>query len=76
MGLAAATTARWNVRYVKNQSQRSNDHVTQVLKMDFAEAVSMADHCKYKCARGGQRAAGGGVGYAGGGSAQLSSGLG
>eukprot|EP01051_Picozoa_sp_SAG22_P013077 SAG22_NODE_1426_length_4457_cov_8.244149_3_plen_337_part_00 len=40
--------AKWNVRYVKNQSQKSNEHVTNVLKMEFAEAVPMADHCRYK----------------------------
>ena len=39
---------RWNVRYVKNQSQRSNDHVTNVMKLDFREAVPMEDHCAYR----------------------------
>jgi protein glucosyltransferase len=36
------------IRYVPNQSQRSNDHVTQVLGLEFVEPVTMEEHCRYK----------------------------
>ena len=40
--------ARWNVRYVKNQSQKSNDIVTEQLGLDFSEPAPMPEHCRYK----------------------------
>lgn len=39
---------RWNVRYIKNQSQRSNEIVEKEMALDFAEATTMPEHCKYK----------------------------
>ena len=39
---------RWNTRYVKNQSQRSNEYVTKQLGLDFAEHVTMESHCSHK----------------------------
>lgn len=39
---------RWNIRYIKNQSQRSNDIVEKQMGLDFAEPTTMAEHCKYK----------------------------
>jgi protein glucosyltransferase len=39
---------RWNIRYIKNQSQRSNEIVEKEMGLDFAEPTTMAEHCKYR----------------------------
>ncbi len=39
---------RWNIRYIKNQSQRSNEIVEKEMALDFAEPVTMTEHCKYR----------------------------
>ena len=38
----------WDVRFTLNQSQRATRYVTEVLKVEPAEHVSPADHCRYR----------------------------
>lgn len=43
-----AGAVRWNVKYIKNQSQKSNEIVEKDMGLDFAEPTTMAEHCKFK----------------------------